>query len=174
LWGLDLPRQLTFLIYFFADDTLVYCGANADHMFSLKVLLVCFEAVLGLKVNMTKLALVLVGNVDNVGVLAGILGCVTSSFPLKYLGLPLGAHFKAKAIWDGIVEKIECRLTSWKRMYLSKGGRVTLIKSTLSNLPTYFLSLFLIPATMANRIEKFQRDFLWGGLGEEFKYHLVN
>lgn len=59
----------------------------------------------------------------------------------------------------------------WKRMYLSKGGR--LIKSTLSNLPTYFLSLFPIPASVAGWIEKLQRDFLWGGLGEEFKFHLV-
>jgi hypothetical protein len=35
------------------------------------------------------------------------------------------------------------------------------IKSTLSNLPTYFLSLFPIPVGVANRLEKFQRDFLW-------------
>jgi hypothetical protein len=59
-------------------------------------------------------------------------------------------------------------------MYLSKGGRVTLIKSTSSNLPTYFLSLFPISSSVASRIEKLQRDFLWGGLGEEFKYHLVS
>jgi hypothetical protein len=59
-------------------------------------------------------------------------------------------------------------------MYLSKGGRITLIKSTLSSLPTYFISLFPIPSRVANRIEKIQRDFLWGGLGDEFKYHLVN
>ena len=58
-------------------------------------------------------------------------------------------------------------------MYLSKGGRLTLIKSTLSNLPTYFLSLFPIPASVAKRIEKIQRDFLWKGLGEEFKFYLV-
>jgi hypothetical protein len=75
-----------------------------------------------------------VGNVDNVDGLAGILGCGVSSLPLKYLGLPLEACYKAKSIWDGVVEKIECRLVSWKRMYLSKGGRVTLIKSTLSNM----------------------------------------
>jgi hypothetical protein len=59
-------------------------------------------------------------------------------------------------------------------MYLSKGGRVTLIKSTLSNLPTYFMSLFSLLASVANRIENLQCDFLWGGLGEYFKYHLIN
>ena len=59
-------------------------------------------------------------------------------------------------------------------MYLSKGGRVTLIKSTLANLPTYYLSLFPISVIIAKHIEKLQRNFLWGGIGEEFKFHLVN
>jgi hypothetical protein len=76
---------------------------------------------------MAKLVLVPVGTVDNVGDLASILGCGTSSLPLKYLSLPLVACFKAKSIWDCIVEKIRRRLVSWKMMYLSKGGRVTLI-----------------------------------------------
>jgi len=86
----------------------------------------------------------------------------------------LGAPFKAKSCWDEVVGKIERCLASWKRLYLSKGGRVTLIKSTLSNLPTYFLSLLPIPSSVASRIEKMYRDFLWGGIGEEFKFHLVN
>jgi hypothetical protein len=59
-------------------------------------------------------------------------------------------------------------------MYLSKGGRVTLFKSTMSSLPTYFLSLFPIPVVVVTRIDKIQRDFLWGGLGEGKKFHLVN
>jgi hypothetical protein len=42
-----------------------------------------------------------------------------------------------------------------------------------SNLPKYFMS-FPLPASVANRIEKFQHDFLWGGLGKEFNYHLVS
>jgi hypothetical protein len=61
---------------------------------------------------------------------------------MKYLGLPLGASFKANHIWDDIIEKVEHRLAGWKIMYLSKDGRVTLIKSTFSNFPTYFMPLF--------------------------------
>ena len=47
-------------------------------------------------------------------------------------------------------------LAGWKRLYLSKGGRLTFIKSTLSNLPTYLLSLFPIPTDIAYRIEQLQ------------------
>ncbi|KAG2684713.1 hypothetical protein I3760_10G087900 [Carya illinoinensis] len=92
---------------------------------------------------------------------------------MTYLGLPLRATSRSLPIWDSVIEKVERRPARWKRLYLSKGSRVTLIKSTLSNLPTYFLSLFPIPASVAARIEKLYRDFLWSGMGEEFKFHLV-
>jgi len=57
---------------------------------------------------------------------------------------------------------------------VSKGGKVTLIKSILSNLSMYFMSLFHLSAGLANHIEKLHRDFLWDRLGEEFKFHLVS
>jgi hypothetical protein len=65
------------------------------------------------------------------------------------------------------------RLAHWKRSYLSKGGRVMMIKSTSLNLPTYMMSLFPISTHVAKRIEKIQRDFLLGGLNDEVKMHLV-
>jgi hypothetical protein len=53
-----------------------------------------------------------VGCVDNVPGLARILGCGVVSLPLKYLALPLRASYKAKHIWDGVIEKIEHWLAS--------------------------------------------------------------
>jgi hypothetical protein len=61
---------------------------------------------------------------------------------------------KPISIWDGIIEKVEHRLAGWKWLYLSKRGKITLIKSTLSNLPTYLMSLLPLMASIANRIEK--------------------
>ena len=157
----------------FANDTLIFCEADPDHLFHLRSILVWFEAISGLRINLGKSELIQVGEVPVIEELANIQGCKTSNLPMKYLGLPLGAKFKSKAIWNLIVEKMERYSAGWKRIYLSKGGRLTLIKSTLSNMPTYFLSLFPIPADVAKRIEKIQRNFLWETSEELAKFHLV-
>ena len=158
----------------FADDTLMFCDANTARIEHLGSVLTWFEAFSSLKINLGKSEMVPVGVVPNMAELAAILGCQCASLPLKYLGPPLGAKFKETTIWNPIIERMEHRLAGWKRLYLSKGGKVTLIKSTLSNLPTYFLSVFPILAGVALRLEKLQRDFLWSGLGTEEKFHLVS
>ena len=145
----------------FEDDTIVFCDAVPEQLLHLHLVLTCFEAVIGLGVNMGKSELVPVGTVLNMHQLVDILCCHTGALPLLYLGLPFGASFKASLIWNPILEKIEWRLASWKKLYLSKGGRLTLLKNTLSSLPTYYLSLFTIPKHVAARIEQLQRNFLW-------------
>jgi hypothetical protein len=61
----------------FAYDTLVFCGADVSQISYLGALLVCFEAVFGLKVNLMKSSLIPVGSLDEVDQLAGSLGCGT-------------------------------------------------------------------------------------------------
>ena len=158
----------------FADDTLIFCGANVDQIGYLKCTLLCFEAVSRLKLNLGKSKMVPIGEVPNIPQLASMLDCKISALPMEYLGLPLGAQFKSKGIWDPILEKMGCKLVGWKKLYLSNGGRLTLLKSTLSSILLYFLSLFPIPVSVARCFEKLQRDFLWAGIEDAPKFHLVN
>ena len=163
--------RISHLLY--ADDTILFCDVDPDQLLYLRMVLTCFEAVIGLRVNMAKSEMVPVVEVQNISELADSLCCHIGVLLLSYLGMPLGALYKAVTVWNPILEKLERRLSGWQKLYLSKGGRLSLPKSTLFSLPTYFLSLFTIPISVVCKIEKLQRDFLWGGMGDEFKHHLV-
>ena len=158
----------------FADDTLVFCKDSKEQMTFLSWILAWFEALSGLKINLEKSLLLPMGKVDGVERLALELGCNIGSLPTDYLGLPLGTKHRANYVWDGVEERLYKGLALGKRQSLSKGGRLTLIKSTLSNMPTYLMSLFRLPKRVKLRMEKIQRDFLWGGGNLERKLHLVN
>uniref|UniRef100_A0A2N9FIH8 Reverse transcriptase zinc-binding domain-containing protein n=1 Tax=Fagus sylvatica TaxID=28930 RepID=A0A2N9FIH8_FAGSY len=75
-----------------------------------------------IEINFNKSKMAPVDNVPDLDNLATILGCKIVQLPINYLGLPLGAKFKSKTIWDPIVEKMERKLSGWQRMYLSKRG----------------------------------------------------
>jgi hypothetical protein len=112
----------------FADNTLIFCEANPNHLRHLHSFLLCFEVVLGFKINLAKSELVPVVAMEDVKGLAPILGCRVSFLPMKYPSLPLGASFKEKSVWDGIF------LRRWNTIWLVgsgficfKGARITLI-----------------------------------------------
>jgi hypothetical protein len=110
----------------FVDDTLNFCEAHPEQICYVRLMLLCFEAVLGLRVNLGKSEIVAIGDVEDIGALATILGCSVAALPMKYLGLPLGASYKAMVMWNSVTEQKECRMAGWMKLYLSKGGRLTL------------------------------------------------
>ena len=138
----------------FADDTILFCDASREQLLYIRIVLIFFEAITGVKVNVGKSETVPVGEVGHMDALARILCCKVGRLPMSYLGMPLGAHFKDASIWNPVLERVEKKLSGWKRLYLSKGGRLTLLKSTLSSIPTYYLSLFTIPQHIADRLER--------------------
>ncbi|GJT71752.1 reverse transcriptase domain, reverse transcriptase zinc-binding domain protein [Tanacetum coccineum] len=63
-----------------------------------------------------------------------MIGCLPSNFPCTYLGLSIGGNMSMCANWGILADKFNKRLSNWKAMSLSFGGRVTLIKSVLGSL----------------------------------------
>ena len=99
----------------FVDDTLVFCKDFEEQMVSLSWILLCFEALSRLRVNLDKSAILPVAEVQNLNQLACELGCGVGSLPSTCLGLPLGIKQNSASVWEGIGEDFRRRLATWKR-----------------------------------------------------------
>ncbi|CAN1849884.1 Putative ribonuclease H protein At1g65750 [Linum perenne] len=158
---------------FYADDSLIFCDASEDQVRFLTATLIYFECVSGLKINFHKSVVYPVGEVEDLQSFTDIFGCSIASFPTTYLGLPLGFKGNSLNLWDPVIASVDKRLDTWKARFLSFGGRVALLKSVLSGLPIYFMSLFKAPATVIRRLENLQCRFLWAGDLQKDKVHWI-
>ncbi|GMP73080.1 hypothetical protein CsSME_00030931 [Camellia sinensis var. sinensis] len=68
--------RVSYLLY--ADDAMIFCGADSEQLGHLCCVLLCFEAVSSRKVNLAKSELILVGEVGHLSTSAAILGCKVS------------------------------------------------------------------------------------------------
>ncbi|GJY15140.1 hypothetical protein Tco_0385562 [Tanacetum coccineum] len=75
----------------------------------------------------------------------------------------LAAHIPVGANWLPIIRKFSSKLADWKVRLLSVGGRLSLIKSVLGNLPTYYMSLYLMPSSIQKKLEMMRNKFFIGG-----------
>ena len=65
------------------------------------------------------------------------------------------------------------KLAMWKGSSLSIAGRTTLINSSLSSSFIYHMSIYLLPKTIVESLDKQIRTFFQQGGGTKRKYHLV-
>ena len=105
-------EQITHLL--FAYDTLVFCNDTREQLAYLSWVLLWFEAIYGLKINMEKSSILSVGIVENLEDLAFELGCRKENSLTTYLGLPLGMKCKSIQVWDGVEERFRKKLALWK------------------------------------------------------------
>eukprot|EP00253_Pinus_taeda_P020773 PITA_20773 len=94
---------------------------------------------------------------------------------IKYLGLPLTMGSNRNNLWEEVISKFNKKIAAWGGVWLSSGGKLTLIRSVLSTLPTFQASLLLAPRQIADQISCLIRNFMWnGGKGNSNRFHLVN
>ncbi|XWS30038.1 hypothetical protein CRYUN_Cryun24cG0083600 [Craigia yunnanensis] len=134
---------------------IIFVKPTVVQLLNVKRVLQCFQIMSGLKVNFHKSSLIGIDIEQHIlEGWADAISCKTKNLASINLGLPLGASSKSLEIWKSVVIKFERRLVGWKSLYLSMRGRITMLKSDLASLPMYFLSLFQIPASIKNELDR--------------------
>lgn len=122
----------------------------------------CFELISELKINFHKSSLVGLRVYDLfLSVVSSFLGYKVEALPIKYLGLPLCTRKSTVREWNPVIERVHGHLALWKGPLLSSAGRLVLIKSTLSSIPLFYMSMFIMPVQVQRTIEVLCEFFLW-------------
>ncbi|GKV15232.1 hypothetical protein SLEP1_g26031 [Rubroshorea leprosula] len=164
LKGIDVgPFGMNISHLQFADDTVIMGKVDPDNIKAVKGILRWFELLSDLKINFNKSVLYSFNASDEWGrMVAATLNCKSGSLPFTYLGMPVGDIMCRRKAWKLVIDNFSKKLAVWKVKSLSIGGRVTLLKSVLSALPIYFMSIFRIPKVVLHDLVSLQRKFLWG------------
>jgi hypothetical protein len=70
-----------------------------------------------------------------------------------------------------ILDKVIKKLKGWKERNLSFAGRGVLIKVVAQAIPLFFMSCFLLPHEICDKIERAACQFWWGSDGDNKKIH---
>ncbi|GKC25373.1 putative RNA-directed DNA polymerase, eukaryota, reverse transcriptase zinc-binding domain protein [Tanacetum coccineum] len=161
--------NMVFSHLLYADDAIFVGEWSQSNAYNLICMLRCFYLVSGLRINVNKSKLLGVCVSDeDVADMAKVLGCGVIKLPMTFLGVPVGGNMGRCENWVRIIQKFKSKLCQWKARMLSVGGRLTLLKSVVSNLPTFYMSLYLMPVTVQKQLESMRnRFFLGGDLGEK-------
>lgn len=155
---------------------MIFCRANKSEAKHLKEIFDEYKRVLGQKINLNKSEMVFSPN---------IIQSVKKEFqdfmPIqitdsitKYLGLPTQVGRSKTHTFNFIMERVRAKLKGWKERNLSFSGRGVLIRAVIQALPTYVMSMFLIPEGICDKIEQAICRFWWGGNEDRRRIHWKN
>ncbi|XP_013595176.1 PREDICTED: uncharacterized protein LOC106303461 [Brassica oleracea var. oleracea] len=122
----------------FADDTMFFIKATKDSSIALHKLLKRYEEASGQTINPSKSFITFFRKApmslktavkDELGIQKGDIG--------KYLGLPKHFGRKKRDLFASMVDRIKQKASGWSNRHLSAAGKMTMLKSVLSPVPSY-------------------------------------
>uniref|UniRef100_A0A803PCN2 Reverse transcriptase domain-containing protein n=1 Tax=Cannabis sativa TaxID=3483 RepID=A0A803PCN2_CANSA len=157
----------------FADDSYLYCKATVDEARRILELLQNFERASGQQVNFVKSLIFFSTNAEpNVrNQLCSLLGMNAAIEDSFYLGLPSTMTRNKTAVLGYLKTKVRKRLQSWEGRFLSRVGKEVLVKAVVQSLPSYAMSVFLLPLDITRDIEKLMNKFWWQSKGDRKGVH---
>jgi hypothetical protein len=150
----------------FVDDILIFCDGSRQDIGKLCDGLLLFKHATGMEINKQKSSITF-SSMEDEEILYFLERLPFQSLDieegLKYLGFLLKPNDYRKTDWQWLLEKLEKRLKCWSQCWLSRAGRLVLIKSVLEAIPVYWMSLAWIPKGTLDKMRKLCFTYLWQG-----------
>jgi len=148
----------------YADDAVVFLNPKKEDVSNFAQILQKFAESSGLSTNVQKSSVILIRceQINLEDVLEG-LPATRTSFPIKYLGLPLSVTRLRRVDYQPLADKATGSLASWKGKNIALAGQATLVKIVLSSQPVYLLTALKIPKKVLEDLDRKRKKFLWAG-----------
>lgn len=128
------------------------------------------------KINFNKSFFVCPGDENlSISLILDTFGCKEEQFPIKYLGISLNPGRLNRWDRDPLFDTFEKKLEGWRGNLLFLGEKVVILNAILSYLPPYYMSLFVLPRQVKEKIDRIWKRFLWNrSTTSSNKYHMVS
>lgn len=147
--------KLPIIPFQYADDTAIVATADTSALVTLKLTLCLFAQVSGLQINYDKSSFLPLNlSMSRIRKASIILGYSQAALLMSYLGMPLTLIKSNRQAFVPLLEKVRSRIEGWQGKFLTRGGRIQLIKSVLMSVPIYLMTYFLVPKWVIEKIEQ--------------------
>ena len=120
-----------------------------------------YEAALGQKMNNNKTSIFFSRNTlgDEKENFLEVVGIPSTQRYNTYLGLPASIGRSRKKAFKRITEWVWKRLQDWKLKFLSLARKEILLNTVIQAIPTFCMSVFLLPKTLCFEINSLMNKF---------------
>lgn len=146
----------------YADDAAIFVTPTKKDVHNLAIILKSFGETAGFTTNFQKssMAAIRCGQLDLDDILHSIPATLTS-FPMKYLGLPLSIWQLKRVDFQHLEDKVATKLPPSQGRNITTVGRSALLKLVLTSHVIYHITPLVIPPSVLQSGNKIERAFLW-------------
>ncbi|WZZ70042.1 hypothetical protein YC2023_081412 [Brassica napus] len=149
----------------FADDTMFFLNTDEESCSALMHILEQYKMASGQLINATKSSITFSAKTPQVirHRVKIHLGIEKEGGTGKYLGLPKHFGRRKRDLFTGIVDRIRSKAASWATRRLSSAGKLVMLKSVLTAVPSFSMTCFLLPMSLCDQIQSTLTRFGWLG-----------
>lgn len=148
-----------------------FCKANEQNEQTLNKIISTYESVSGQLINLQKSAISFSKGTSQArkDQIKLILGIESNGGFVIYLGLPEQFGRRKRDQFANIVDRIKHKSISWSSKFLSRAGKMIMLHTVLSAMPSHAMSCFKLPISLCAQIQSLLTRFWWDDSQEKRK-----